>query len=258
MIQLIAIVYKDQQIATLHKLFWLECSQTDSSEDNESNTSPHDEDSGCSPLTSAEPSSDSSDTANYSKKAPQNDTRKVGASLYGEQHGHSLKNEPSTQLSLQQHQRNKTLVKQLHERAHTNMIVKNSEDDSRKHKTITSTSDIGGNNSGNSTCTVSDSGYTTQEAHESISSNDDECQNPNFNKAAGITQRLNKTVKQKAASGALMKRRSTPFCSTITDKYETKKRKLALKQRSHNVTHNKAWKLRMRGLKHKPTDDDIR
>lgn len=42
MVQLIALLYKDQHFVTLHKLLnmWREASLTESSEDNESNTSP--------------------------------------------------------------------------------------------------------------------------------------------------------------------------------------------------------------------------
>lgn len=42
MVQLIALIYKDQHVTTLHKLLnlWLEASLSESSEDNESNTSP--------------------------------------------------------------------------------------------------------------------------------------------------------------------------------------------------------------------------
>lgn len=41
-VQLIALIYKDQHVVTLQKLlnFWFEASISESSEDNESNTSP--------------------------------------------------------------------------------------------------------------------------------------------------------------------------------------------------------------------------
>jgi hypothetical protein len=71
MVQLIALVYKDQHVTTLERLLhvWLESSLSESSEDNESNTSPnllHQDGNGCcssSLLTSTEPNStdDSSD-----------------------------------------------------------------------------------------------------------------------------------------------------------------------------------------------------
>ena len=70
MVQLIALVYKDQHVSTLERLLnlWLESSLSESSEDNESNTTPniHQDGNGCcssSLLTSTEPNStdDSSD-----------------------------------------------------------------------------------------------------------------------------------------------------------------------------------------------------
>jgi len=71
LVQLIALVYKDQHVTTLERLLhvWLESSLSESSEDNESNTSPnllHQDGNGCcssSFLTSTEPNStdDSSD-----------------------------------------------------------------------------------------------------------------------------------------------------------------------------------------------------
>lgn len=65
MVQLIALMYKDQHVGTLQKLLnlWLEASYSDSSEDNESNTSPPDQGSDdSSPVVTSDPTSDSSDT----------------------------------------------------------------------------------------------------------------------------------------------------------------------------------------------------
>lgn len=65
MVQLIALMYKDQHVGTLQKLLnlWLESSYSESSEDNESNTSPppdqRSDDS--SPVITSDPTSDSSD-----------------------------------------------------------------------------------------------------------------------------------------------------------------------------------------------------
>lgn len=70
MVQLIALVYKDQHVGTLQKLLnlWLEASLSESSEDNESNTSPPDQGSGdSSPVMTSDPTSDSSDTGGSSK-----------------------------------------------------------------------------------------------------------------------------------------------------------------------------------------------
>ncbi|VEN57921.1 unnamed protein product [Callosobruchus maculatus] len=64
-VQLIALMYKDQHMGTLQKLLnlWLEASYSDSSDDNESNTSPPDQGSGddSSPVITSDPTSDSSD-----------------------------------------------------------------------------------------------------------------------------------------------------------------------------------------------------
>ncbi|KAF5277705.1 hypothetical protein FQR65_LT03685 [Abscondita terminalis] len=63
MVQLISLMYKDQHVGTLQKLLslWFEASLSESSE-NESNTSPQNDDSGeSSPLMTSDPTSDSSD-----------------------------------------------------------------------------------------------------------------------------------------------------------------------------------------------------
>ncbi|XP_049850237.1 protein timeless isoform X1 [Schistocerca gregaria] len=72
MVQLIALIYKDQHVGTLQNLLnlWFEASLSESSEDNESNTSPPDqgaEDS--STMVTSDPTSDSSDNGgnNYEK-----------------------------------------------------------------------------------------------------------------------------------------------------------------------------------------------
>ncbi|XP_068621502.1 protein timeless isoform X2 [Battus philenor] len=70
MVQLIALLYKDQHVTTLHKLLnvWLEGSISESSEDNESNTSPPDRGSkDSSPILTSDPTSDSSDTSGSGK-----------------------------------------------------------------------------------------------------------------------------------------------------------------------------------------------
>lgn len=70
MVQLIALMYKDQHVGTLQKLLnlWLEASLSDSSEDNESNTSPPDQGSGdSSPTITSDPTSDSSDNGGSGK-----------------------------------------------------------------------------------------------------------------------------------------------------------------------------------------------
>lgn len=71
MAQLIALLYKDQHISTLQKLLnlWFESTLSESSEDNESNTSPPQQCSGdSSPMLTSDPTSDSSDNGNYQRK----------------------------------------------------------------------------------------------------------------------------------------------------------------------------------------------
>lgn len=73
-------MYKDQHLGTLQKLLnlWLEAWLSDSSEDNESNTSPPDQGSGdSSPVITSAPTSDSSDNGGSGKS---ND-RKTGLNV---------------------------------------------------------------------------------------------------------------------------------------------------------------------------------
>jgi timeless protein len=67
-VQLIALVYKDQHVITLQKLLqnFLESSLSESSEDNESNTSPQYQNGSCSPTTD-----DSSDQASRETSTPE-------------------------------------------------------------------------------------------------------------------------------------------------------------------------------------------
>lgn len=67
MAQLVALMYKDQHISTLQKLLniWFESTMSESSDDNESNTSPSQQCSGeSSPMLTSDPTSDSSDNGN--------------------------------------------------------------------------------------------------------------------------------------------------------------------------------------------------
>ncbi|XP_034473060.1 protein timeless isoform X2 [Drosophila innubila] len=71
MVQLIALIYKDQHVSTLQKLLnlWFEASLSDSSDDNESNTSPPKQGSGdSSPMLTSDPTSDASDNGSSGKK----------------------------------------------------------------------------------------------------------------------------------------------------------------------------------------------
>lgn len=85
-------MYKDQHLGTLQKLLnlWLEASLSDSSEDNESNTSPPGQGSGdSSPVITSDPTSDSSDNGGSGKS----NERKTGESARNSQsRGKSLVN----------------------------------------------------------------------------------------------------------------------------------------------------------------------
>lgn len=110
MVQLIALMYKDQHVGTLQKLLnlWLEASLSESSEDNESNTSPPDQGSGdSSPIITSDPTSDSSDTGGGGGKSSDrnkssNTTEVVRAvqnrskALVGMKRGKSTETESST------------------------------------------------------------------------------------------------------------------------------------------------------------------
>lgn len=68
MVHLIALMYKDQHVSTLQKLLniWFDASVSESSEDNESNTSPSKQCSGDSSPMLTDPTSDSSDNGGKS------------------------------------------------------------------------------------------------------------------------------------------------------------------------------------------------
>ncbi|XP_044268612.1 protein timeless isoform X2 [Tribolium madens] len=80
MVQLIALLYKDQHVGTLQKLLnlWLEASLSESSEDNESNTSPPEQGSDdSSPIITSDPTSDSSDGGGGNRNKTLQSTKKT-------------------------------------------------------------------------------------------------------------------------------------------------------------------------------------
>ncbi|XP_065357029.1 protein timeless isoform X2 [Calliphora vicina] len=79
MVQLIALIYKDQHVSTLQKLLnlWFEASLSESSEDNESNTSPPKQGScDSSPMLTSDPTSDSSDNGSAGSKNGNSEDRR--------------------------------------------------------------------------------------------------------------------------------------------------------------------------------------
>lgn len=86
-VQLIALMYKDQHVGTLQKLLnlWLETSLSESSEDNESNTSPPNQGSGdSSPVVTSDPTSDSSDNGGSCSKSSERNKASNKTTLCGE------------------------------------------------------------------------------------------------------------------------------------------------------------------------------
>lgn len=89
MVQLIALMYKDQHVGTLQKLLnmWFESSLSDSSDDNESNTSPPNQNSGdSSPTLTSDPTSDSSDNGSGRKSGKNNDSKSNNDAATMKQH----------------------------------------------------------------------------------------------------------------------------------------------------------------------------
>lgn len=99
MVQLIALLYKDQHVGTLQKLLnlWLEASLSESSEDNESNTSPPEQGSDdSSPIITSDPTSDSSDGGGGKRTKTTSTTERSKKILSGMIRGKSTETETST------------------------------------------------------------------------------------------------------------------------------------------------------------------
>lgn len=234
MVQLIALLYKDQHVVTLHKLLnlWLEASLSESSEDNESNTSPPDRGSeDSSPMFTSDPTSDSSDTGGSGKSndEPSSDNKGWDSSEM---------NTSDANESFETH-----IGRESDESRNNDHIMKSDNDrilscSSRMQLEIRNVQQLPSNNcerkiiiSENSDC-----GYGTQiENQESIStsSNDDEpAKKPVHQKPHNPKQRIN----TKARSGINMQER---------------KRKKIVKRSKSSI-------INVQGLTHKtPTDDDI-
>ncbi|XP_059048859.1 protein timeless isoform X2 [Achroia grisella] len=231
MVQLIALLYKDQHVVTLHKLLnlWLETSLSDSSEDNESNTSPPDRDSsdtGGSGKCNDEPNSvnnewdspsmkNTTENGNQSYQKPPAAEKKTKAESKGE----SI----ATQSENSQEQDNNK-AKSCNEKNNKELSKKNDQKESSNSEKKTVISE-------NSDC-----GYGTQIENQgsiSTSSNEDEP--------------AKKPVHQKPHN---TKQRSNNKTRTSTNLQDRKRKKL--------VKRGKANIINVQGLSHKtPTDDDI-
>ncbi|CAG2056055.1 unnamed protein product [Timema podura] len=200
MVQVIALMYKDQRVGTLQKMLnqWFESSLSDSSEDEESNTSPSEQNSGASSLLTSDPTSDSSDNGG----GPQNIKlvhcpAKINTDYKDSQSGPVVDNQLLARVMPPQSNPNKSGVKcpsksqpgVSHSRRNSiGKRVRSSEEESGVSSFQSSTESKSGCSSkvnilrGQKRCLssseLSDYGYGTQvENHEfiSTSSNEDEC-----------------------------------------------------------------------------------
>ncbi|CAB3249938.1 unnamed protein product [Arctia plantaginis] len=245
MVQLIALLYKDQHVVTLHKLLnlWLEASLSDSSEDNESNTTPPDRGSeDFSPTFTSDPTSDSSDTGasgknndelNLVNKAWDASSQMNITSENGSQTFQSLNekdlNSRSDNICIEN--TNGGIMKSDYEKETT--CSSGVQSDVRSDQVLSSNK----NDKKNVIAENSDCGYGTQiENQESIStsSNEDElpAKKPVHQKPHNPKQRINNKVRS---------------CVTMQDR----KRKKIVKRGKANI-------INVQGLSYKtPTDEDI-
>ncbi|KOB76647.1 Timeless, partial [Operophtera brumata] len=225
MVQLVALLYKDQHVVTLHKLLnnWLEASLSESSEDNESNTSLQDRGSYDSSkmLTSSDPTSDSSDNSGCGKGGDNANSIKT-----------DWRNDPVDSTT---HNEDKQTFQQ------------DNKDNDKSATPTTVEQDTGDDKSSGFGTTIeeqqtvisetSDCGYGTQiENQESIStsSNEDDLptKKPVHQKPHNIKQRPN----------------NKPRAGVTTQ--ERKRKKIAKRGKANIIN--------VQGLSHKtPTDDDI-
>ncbi|XP_014260027.1 protein timeless isoform X2 [Cimex lectularius] len=220
MVQLVSLLYKDQHVATLQKLLntWFETSvMSESSEDNESNTSPPERGSGdSSSMVTSDPTSDSSDNSISDRK---NDGEFKGQKMV---HNSTKKGQTGGR---------KQSTKQQN---------------SKKNEQFSETKTIRRSDDSKLECTsseVSDCGYGTQvENQESVSTSSNEEDSPN----RGV-----KPVHQKPGN-MLQKSRFKDGKPTLTpqEKEEMRRKKLMKRSRT-NVVNMKAL------LHHTPTDEDI-
>ncbi|XP_068904015.1 protein timeless isoform X2 [Tenebrio molitor] len=222
MVQLIALLYKDQHVGTLQKLLnlWLEASLSESSEDNESNTSPPEQGSDdSSPIITSDPTSDSSDGGGGQRNKT-NSTNMVERSkktLSGLMRGKSTETETSTSSG----------VSTAHNSIDSMDMSKCDKPQMKKRDCPSSQSE--------------DFGYVTQvENQESISTSSNEDDQP---QQKPVHQKHHTFQKSRYNSG---KSRAT----TVLDKKELRRKKLVKRSKTNTIN--------MKGLLHHlPTDDDI-
>ncbi|XP_059617920.1 protein timeless isoform X2 [Phlebotomus argentipes] len=240
MVQVIALMYKDQHVGTLQKLLsiWFESSISESSDDNESNTSPPKQCSGdSSPMLTSDPTSDSSDNGGDSKMVHE---ERRNSTTVQETSDSSMQESP--QFCRMESMRSKT--KQPHPKPAFSFTGEKQAIGPQQGPSQKVGSGAGNaqNTAGPSSQSESDCGYGTQDQHESIStsSNEDETpqQKPVHQKPpCNQKQRYNAANKQRSAA-------------TVQDKKELRRKKLVKRSRSNIIN--------MKGLLyHTPTDEDI-
>ncbi|KAI4464277.1 timeout/timeless-2 [Holotrichia oblita] len=234
MVQLIALMYKDQHVGTLQKLLnlWLEASLSESSEDNESNTSPPNQLSGeSSPIITSDPTSDSSDNGGSSAK-------------------NCERNKNSNTVDCMRNKNNTMeVVKAVQSRSKALVGMKRGKSTETECSISSGLSSLTQNQSGttngkkcpSSQSEVSDCGYVTQvENQESIStsSNDDDqpSQKPVHQKPHTFQKSRYNTQKTRT--------------TTALEKKELRRKKLVKRSKTNIIN--------MKGLMHHtPTDEDI-
>ncbi|GLG92545.1 TIMELESS [Gryllus bimaculatus] len=272
MVQLIAIMYKDQHVGTLQKLLnvWFEASLSESSEDNESNTSPPDQGSGgeSSPMLTSDPTSDSSDNGysqqetrlqNHSNSKMEmdcknSDSDRTSGIYHSKLSSHSDSSKGSSKSSgdsgrkVQQNLNTsrKICAKSKKDRsgegeiqADIKLPTSHGHNLSRTCKT-----DASSNVKCPSSSELSDYGYATQvENQESIStsSNEDEC--PHAKRP--VHQKPHSSQKMRAINKI-----NTNQKDVVQDKKELRRKKLVKRSRT-NIMNMKAL------LHHVPSDEDI-
>ncbi|CAH0726687.1 unnamed protein product, partial [Brenthis ino] len=231
MVQLIALFYKDQHVATLHKLLnlWLEASLSESSEDNESNTSPANRDGNdSSPMLTSDESSDiGSGKCNEEPNSVNSDWDNRNNSDSG------------NQTFLSQSKTDKTSDDSC-ESTNNNVFDSSKKNNGKKDRIDLDgqgAKNLGAKNDKITVSEISDYGYGTQiEIQEAIStsSNEDEMptKKPVHQKPHNPKQRLNSKVR------------------SFTSLQERKRKKI--------VKRCKANIINVQGLSHNsPTNDDI-
>nr|CAD7405799.1 unnamed protein product [Timema cristinae] len=260
MVQVIALMYTDQRVRTLQKILnqWFESSLSDSSEDEESNTSPSEQISGTSSsLLTSDPTSDSSDNGGGSQDIKLvHSPAKINTDYKDNQSGPIVDNQLLARVMPFQSNPNKLGVKCPsksqpgvgHSRRNSiGKRVRSSEEESGLSSFHSSTESKSccsskvnvhrGQKRGLSSSELSDYGYGTQvENHKSMStsSNEDEC----------LQMR---PVHQKPHITKKNRNKTDPGSK---DKLELRRKKLVKRSRT-NIVNMKAL------MHHVPTDEDV-